>query len=183
MNQKGRKNTLIVGSLNARGIRKEKDQKQLADDMQTYKIDIMGIQEHHLKGTGVIEIRSKENKDTYELFNTGPNDNKHHGVGIIVRKDLKEDYKETTENIYVATIKLGKQIRNLKFISTYAPTLEVSENDENIREEFYGALNNTVNEINRRDLLIIAGDMNAKIGSGHHDLLRMYWKIWQRKDE
>ena len=71
MNQNGRKNTLIVGSLNVRGSREEKDQKQIADDIQTYKIDIMGIQEHHLEGTGVIEIRIKDNKDTYELFYTG----------------------------------------------------------------------------------------------------------------
>ena len=89
MYQKERKNTLIVGSLNVRGIREEKDQKQIADDMQTYKIDIMRIKKHHLKETGVIEIRSTENKDTYKLFYTGPNDNKHHGVGIIVRKDQK----------------------------------------------------------------------------------------------
>ena len=65
--------------------------------MQTYKIDIMGIQEHHLKDTGVIEIRSEDNKNTYELFYIGPNDNKHHGVGTIVRKDLKADYKDITE--------------------------------------------------------------------------------------
>ena len=76
---------------------KQKLKKQIADDMHTYKIDIMGIQEHHLKGSGVIEIRSTDNKDTYELFYTGPNDNKHHGVGIILRKDLKVDYKEITE--------------------------------------------------------------------------------------
>ena len=117
----------------------------------------------------MIEIRSKDNRDTYELFYTGPNGNKHHGVGIIVRKDLKADYNEITENNCVAAIKLEKQNRNLKFISTYAPTLEVSEKDENIREEFYGALNNTVNGINRRDMLIIEGDMNGKIGSGHYD--------------
>ena len=85
--------------------------------MQTYKIHIMGIQEHHLKGTGVIEIRSIDHKDTYGLFDTGTNDNKHCGVGIIVRKDLKADYKHMTENLCVATIKLEKQIRNLKFIS------------------------------------------------------------------
>ena len=97
MNQKGSKNTLIMGSLNATGIRAEKDQKQIADDMQTYKPGIMRIQGHHLKGTGVIEIRSTDNKDTYELFYTGPNDSKHHGVGIIVRKGLKADYKEITE--------------------------------------------------------------------------------------
>ena len=118
--------------------------------MQTYKIDIMGIQEHHLKGIGVMKIRSKDNKDTYELFYTGPNDNKYHRVGVIVRKDLKADYKEITEKNCVTTIKLEKHSRNLKFISTYAPTLEVSEKDENIREEFYGALSNTVNGINKR---------------------------------
>ena len=68
MNQKGMKNTLVVGSLNVRGIREEKDQTQIADDVQTYKIDNMGIEEHHLKGTVVIEMRSKDNKDRYELF-------------------------------------------------------------------------------------------------------------------
>ena len=71
MYQKGRKDTLIVESLNVTGIREKKDQKQIADGMQKYKIDIMVIQEHHLNETGVIEIRSKENKDTYELFYTG----------------------------------------------------------------------------------------------------------------
>ena len=65
--------------------------------MQAYKIDIMGIKEHHLKRTGVIEIRSKDNQGTQELFYTGPNNNKHHGIGIIVRKDLKVDYKGITQ--------------------------------------------------------------------------------------
>ena len=44
----------------------------------------------------------------YEQFYTGPNDTKHHGVGIIMRKDMKADYKETREKICVATIKLEK---------------------------------------------------------------------------
>ena len=58
--------------------------------MQTDKIEITGIQGHHLKGMGVIEIRSKDNKGTYELFYIGPNDYKHHGVGINVRKIWKQ---------------------------------------------------------------------------------------------
>ena len=66
--------------------------------MQTFKTDIMGIQEHCLKGTRVIEIRSTDNKDTYELFYTGSND-KYPGVGIIMRTDLKADYKEITKNV------------------------------------------------------------------------------------
>ena len=76
--------------------------------MQTYKFDIMGIQEHHLKGTGVIEVESADSNDTYELFYTGQNDDKYHGIGIIMRKDLKADYEEITEKMCVATIKLEK---------------------------------------------------------------------------
>ena len=47
----------------------------------------------------MIELRSKDNKDIYELFYTEQNDDKYHTVGIIVRKDLKADYKEITEKI------------------------------------------------------------------------------------
>ena len=42
---------LAVGSLNVRGIRE--NQTDLADDMQKYKLDILAVQEHHMKGTGV----------------------------------------------------------------------------------------------------------------------------------
>ena len=92
-------------------------------------------------------------------------------ISSVSSKNQRSDYftKEITENISVPTIKLEKYNINLKFISTYAPTLEVSEKNENIREEFYAALTNTVNGISRREMLIIAGDMNAKIGSEHHD--------------
>ena len=71
------------------------------------KLTSCGIQEH-LKGTGVIVLRSTDNEDTHEIFHTEPNYNKHHGVGIIVRKDMKADCKEITEKNCVATIKLEK---------------------------------------------------------------------------
>ena len=141
MYQKGRKNTLIVESLNVRGIREEKGKKkkQIADDMQTYKIAIMRIQEHHLKGTGVIEIRIADNKDMHELSYTWSNDNKHYGVRIIVRKDLKADYKEITGKNCIATVKLEKQNRIHNFISIYTPTLGSPWKVENIRKNLWGA--------------------------------------------
>ena len=61
--------------------------------MQAYKIYIMGIQENHLKGRRLIGIRSTGDKDTHELFYTEPLDNKHHGVEINMRKDLKAEYQ------------------------------------------------------------------------------------------
>ena len=113
----------------------------------------MAIQEHHMKGTGVINLKS--NNDTYELFCTSTKNNKHHGVGILTRKDFKAEYKVISDRICKATIKLENENRNLVFISAYAPTLEVSEKNKNIRDRFYQDLNNSVNEVNNRDLFII----------------------------
>ena len=59
----------------------------------------------------------------------------------------------------------GKQEGN--FFSTYAPTLEVSEKDNKIRDEYYAALDDTIKKVNNRDILIISGDMNAETGTGH----------------
>ena len=47
---------------------KKKIKKQIADDMQAYKIDITGIQEHHSKGTWMIEIRSTDSEDTWTIL-------------------------------------------------------------------------------------------------------------------
>ena len=55
-----------------------------------------------------------------------------------MRKDLKADYKEITEKICEATIKLEKENRNLKFISMYAPILEVSEKMNISEKNFMG---------------------------------------------
>ena len=160
---------LTVGSLNVRGIRKTSDQTVLADDMQRYKVDILGVQERHLKGSGVINIRSSDNKDEYKLYYTGPQDNKHHGVGILAKKDLLAEYKKISDRTCMATIWLEGQRRKLHFISTYAPTLQVSEKHENIREEYYSDLSKAMKEIKNRNMVIIAGDMNAKTGSGYKD--------------
>ena len=47
---------------------------------------------------------------------------------------------------------------------TYAPTLVLSEKNEEIKEEYYRALDETIRRISKRNLLIIAGDFNAEVG-------------------
>ncbi len=164
-----RSRRLTTGSLNVRGIKDTEQQMQLADDMKKYNLDILGIQETHLRGTGSIDIKTSDNKEVFELYYTGPKDNSYHGVGIITRKDLQADYKTISEIVCMATIRLEKDKRNLNFISTYAPTLEVSEKNENIRKEYYRSLNDTIRNISNRSMIIVAGDMNAETGSGHRE--------------
>ncbi len=160
---------LCIGSLNVRGIKEESEQTKLADDMQKYRLEILGIQEHHMKGTGVINIKTSDRKNEYEMYYTGPTVNKYHGVGIVIKKDFQAEFDKISDRICVATISLEKERRNLSFISTYAPTLDVSEKHEEIREQYYQDLEKAVRDINNRNMVIIAGDMNAKTGSSNRN--------------
>ena len=50
-------------------------------------------------------------------------------------------------------------------IAVYAPTLSDSKTNPSTTENFYALLYNTVKNVSRRDILIVAGDWNAKLGS------------------
>ena len=55
------------------------------------------------------------------------------------------------------------------FIASYAPTLEVSEKKPAIRDEYYQELESIINTVSKRDILIVGGDQNAKLGTGHEE--------------
>jgi exonuclease III len=62
------------------------------------------------------------------------------------------------------TASFKTKIRNVTIIQCYAPT----ENAENERKEhFYYILNKTVTKIRKKNVTIIMGDLNAKIGSNN----------------
>ena len=51
---------------------------------------------------------------------------------------------------------------NITIIQIYAPTS--TYNDEEIKQ-FYETFDNTIQESHKKDILIVQGDFNAKIGS------------------
>ena len=53
--------------------------------------------------------------------------------------------------------------RKLTLIHVYSPTNDACVES---KEEFYEQLESTVQKCNRNDILIITGDLNAKIGKG-----------------
>jgi exonuclease III len=151
-----------IGTLNVRGLKCELKLKHLAHDMQKYELDILTIQETKLKGLGIIDIGNE-----YELFHSSSDNNCYYGCGIICKKDLKVAYKPVSDRICMATIRLDT--RKLVVIAAYAPTLESSEKDPSKRETFYNTLQGVISTVPKRDLLVIAGDFNAKTGTGHKD--------------
>ena len=147
---------LRVGTFNCRGIKQELKKKNILHDLECYKLDILTLQETHLKGTGVISITTNSGKQ-YDFYYGGIDENTkgriNGGVGIIIDKDLKAEFKPVTDRICMATIQIGK--RKHTVISAYAPTLPVSENDPEVREKFYSDLDSVVQGVSKCNILTI----------------------------
>ena len=158
---------LNIGCLNVRGCQNLEEWKTLIiEDCQKYELQIFAVSETHLAGTS-LEQHVTSDKDTttkYAFFHTGSDDNTHHGVGIIIDQDLSPTFKRISDRICAASINLVNH--KLIVISAYAPTLEVSEANPEVRELFYSQLDSTVSTVASRDACVVLGDFNAKTGSG-----------------
>ena len=69
-------------------------------------------------------------------------------------------YNPVTDRL--VSVRLRGQIKNVKLIQVYAPTSAAT--DEEI-ETFYETLQQEINSKDRQDILIISGDLNAKVGA------------------
>ena len=151
------------GTLNVRGIITDEERQTLTQDALQYNLHIVSIPETHLTEDTMEDITIKDEngeKQSYILYATTK-------TGILTRKDLQPKIQKINERICSAVITLKDH--KLHYISAYAPTLDKSEKDPKERENFYEALEATIDKVPKRDLLIIGGDFNAKTGSGYEE--------------
>ena len=59
------------------------------------------------------------------------------------------------------TIRLRAVPFNITIVQAYAPT---SDYDDNKKEEFYDQLQNVIDQTPKKDILVVQGDWNAKVG-------------------
>jgi exonuclease III len=75
------------------------------------------------------------------------------------------EWSPISERIILAHFKT--KIHNLTIIQCYAPT-KMTEKDK--KEEFYQQLGETITTVKKSDVIIVMGDMNAKIGPNNEGL-------------
>ena len=99
------------------------------------------------------------------LYSGNPNDDDPHvkGVGPILSKmaaDSLMEWELVSERIMTA--RFASKCQNMSLIQVYAPTNEAKDED---KEAFYHQLQTVYNRTPRRDVTLVMGDFNAKIGS------------------
>ncbi|CAH2107939.1 unnamed protein product [Euphydryas editha] len=151
-----------IGTWNVRGLLKPGKLSIVEKEMENHKLSILGISETHMRGKGHFKTAMGNT-----MYFSGTPDSSLHGVGIVVPSKLNccvLGYNPVSERI--VTLKLNTRPCALNIVQIYAPTSQCS--DEEI-DEFYGTLGDTLNKLPNREVTLILGDWNAKVGNSDSD--------------
>jgi len=100
--------------------------------------------------------------DTHIVLFSGSEDGYSHGVAVILAKETSNSligYSPISDRIM--KVRIQAKPYNITIVQCHAPTSIASEED---MEGFYNSLQETMDSIPNRDVKIVMGDLNAKVG-------------------
>ena len=105
---------------------------------------------------------------------------REHGVGFILDKASAKSFLGFNPvNDRIITLRLEAHPMNVTIIQVYAPTSTAT--DDKI-EEFYGVLQDTIDQQHKKDMLVIMGDWNAKIGKNCNSIVTGKYGLGERNE-
>ena len=155
--------SLHVGCWNVRTLLDEGSQSIAIRSLHDYKVDIACLSEVRISGSGSKVIKVPGRDQDYSLYYSGPPTRTgQHGVAIAMNKRARDAllaWEPISERIAVARFK--GTITNMTVVAVYAPTLN---SDDTVKYDFYAQLQAVMDRTPQRDLMLIAGDWNARTG-------------------
>ena len=167
--------TLTFGAWNVRTMLQGGKTSQVADEMKNYGLTCLGLSE-----TRWIKSGEKNCGNDIKILYSGHEDeNAPHteGVALMISQTAQKaliGWEPHGPRIISATFKTNSTRVKLNIIQCYAPT---NDNEEATKAEFYDRLQNVLNKLSERDMNIIMGDFNAKIGSdntGYEEIMGVH---------
>ena len=161
------KQTIQIATFNVRTLNRIGQLPELIASAVEHKIDIICIQEHRYTHTKDIKYHQTGNGWTLATVSAWKNSVNATvgGVGMLIGpKAIKtlNSIERIQPRMMTATFNGNPRAT---IISCYSPT-NISEVTK--RATFYNELSSLVRSIPKRNLLIIGGDMNARIGKNRH---------------
>ena len=151
-----------MASWNVRTLRDTRVRKTaiVADELMRLRVDVAALSETRLADQGQISEKG------FTFFWSGNDASlpRRNGVCFAVAKHivgLCDRPVPVSDRISTMRMRLGSGGNHVTFVSVYAPT-ELS--DDNDKDLFYEALENTLSSVVSRDKLIVLGDFNARVG-------------------
>ena len=164
------KTKIRIGHWNVRTMYETGKLAQVTSEMRRFNLHVLGVSESRWNGSGRMGTTTGET-----VLYSGRDDDQHHeGVAIILKKGLAKcllEWKPVSSRLMSARLK-GKHT-NITIIQCYAPT---NDNSDERKDEFYDQLQTEVEKAPRHDLLVVMGDLNAKVGDDNTDYERVMGK-------
>ena len=136
---------------------------QVAAEMRNYQLTILGISEARWNGSGQTRLSTGE----LVLYSGQEEDGAPHthGVAFMLSKTAQKSligWEAHGPRVITASFKTRKRRINMNVIQCYAPT---NDSTAEVKDNFYDHLQAILQRIPQRDITILMGDLNAKIGS------------------
>ena len=135
----------------------------LARNMSKYNLHVCGLSEVRWVDSGMIPIAQG-----HSLLYSGRKDGFHRqGVGLVLSKRARNALKSFTPvSSRIITARFATSHGFCSVIQVYAPTNDSQEAHKNA---FYEQLQLTLDNLPQRDVLVLMGDFNAKVGVNHSE--------------
>ncbi|KAJ8403273.1 hypothetical protein AAFF_G00354900 [Aldrovandia affinis] len=125
------------------------------------------MDQYHWNILGISELRWKSFGETstdkgHKLYFSGKENKHEHGVGFLVHKDILGTVMGCQPvSSRLITIRLRATPFNITIIQAYAPTSTYQDSEV---EDFYEQLQAVLDQTPKKDIIIMQGDWNAKVG-------------------
>ena len=147
-----------IGTWNVRSMTDPSKIHILEKEMERCNIPICGLSEVRWTGKGHFSL-----EDRHTIYYSGPDKLRRNGVGFILSREAARcvlGYNPISDRMI--SIRLQAKPVNISIVQVYSPTS--TADDEEI-DSFYHELQETINKIPSKDITIIIGDFNAKVGN------------------
>ncbi|VDP64940.1 unnamed protein product [Schistosoma curassoni] len=141
--------------------------------MRRYNLTVPGISETHWTQAGQQRLNTGE----MLLYSGYEEESAPHtqGVALMLSKEARNAFvgwESHGSRIIKASFKTKKEGITMNIIQCYAPT---NDSNDDIEDQFYDRLQSIIEKCPRKDLTILMGDLNVKVGidiTGYEDIMK-----------